>query len=253
MSDQPSMYLKELGLSEYETRAYTCLLGRGISTAQEIASGADVPQSRVYDVLDGLEQKGFVNVQLGRPKKFGPIKPETAVDRFHEFKQRQYDQEMMEIRHLGEQLAESVDIEEQSATRPEVCWTHSDRHHVLDRLSELTRTASSEIRMITTPKYFEQIFTHHVTQLATNVDAGNIRAIVSEDGTLSSSVYERAMETMDIRRVDAIEGQVYLYDEDQVFFAFPTAHGWAGISTVSRPLYQTQAQLFDSLWTRTQQ
>ncbi len=106
MSSQPVMYLKELGLSKYEAHAYACLLRRGISTAQEVSDGADVPQPRVYDALGELEQKGFVDVQPGRPKKFGPIEPETAVEHFCEFKQRQYEDELSRKQQLGEQLAE---------------------------------------------------------------------------------------------------------------------------------------------------
>lgn len=57
MNDEPLMYLKEIGLSKYEACAYMCLLQQGVSTAQEIANGANVPQPRVYDTLDELSGK----------------------------------------------------------------------------------------------------------------------------------------------------------------------------------------------------
>lgn len=246
------MYLKEIGLSEYEAQSYACLLRQGVSTAQEVSDGADVPQPRVYDALDELSQKGFVDVQPGRPKKFGPVEPDTAIDRFKQYKQRQYDERLAEIQRLGEQLAETVDTETRSPGQSDVCWTYSDRHRILEKLSELTRSTTSEIRMITTPISFERILNHHAEELARKADAGtSIQAIVSEDGPISPAVYERAAEIMDIRRVETIEGRIYLYDSTHVLVAFPVsdADGYAAISTTSDTLYRTQSQLFDLLWT----
>lgn len=251
METDPSMYLKELGLSEYEAHAYVCLLRCGISTAQEVSDGADVPQPRVYDALDDLSQKGFVNVQPGRPKKFGPVEPETAIERFCEFKQRQYDEELSRMQLLGERLADAVDDETTSTDRSEICWTYSDRHRILEKLSELTTAASAEIRMITTPISFEHILNHHVEELTRKAESGTtIQAIVSEDRAISSAVYERAAEIMDIRRVETIEGRIYLYDNAHVLVAFaaPNDDGYVGISTTSDTLYRTQSQLFDLLW-----
>lgn len=251
METDPSMYLKELGLSEYEAHAYVCLMQRGISTAQEVSDGADVPQPRVYDALDDLSQKGFVNVQPGRPKKFGPVEPEVAIERFCEFKQRQYDEELSRMQLLGERLADAVGDETTAAERSDICWTYSDRHRILEKLCELTTAATSEIRMITTPLSFEHILNHHVEELARKAESGTtIQAVVSEDRSVSSAVYDRAAEIMEIRRVETIEGRIYLYDNAHVLVAFaaPNDDGYVGISTTSDTLYRTQSQLFDLLW-----
>jgi sugar-specific transcriptional regulator TrmB len=52
--------LRDAGLSPYQADAYVALLGRGRLSAQELASVSEVPGPRIYDVLDGLEAKGFV-------------------------------------------------------------------------------------------------------------------------------------------------------------------------------------------------
>jgi sugar-specific transcriptional regulator TrmB len=251
MGTDPSMYLKELGLSEYKACAYACLLQRGVSTAQEVSNGAGVPQPRVYDALDDLSQKGFVDIQPGRPKKFGPVDPNTAIERFCEFKQRQYDDELARMHQLGEQLAEAIDDERAPTEQSEICWTYADRHRILEKLSELTTAASAEIQMITTPVSFERILNHHVEELTRKAEAGaTIQAVVSEGQTISPAVYDRAEEIMDIRRVETIEGRIYLYDNAHVLIAFAAtnAEGYVGISTTSDTLYRTQSQLFNLLW-----
>lgn len=245
------MYLREIGLSKYEACAYTCLLRRGVSTAQEVSDGADVPQPRVYDALGQLSEKGFVDVQPGRPKKFGPVAPGDAVERFGEFKRRQYDEELAEIDRLGRQFVDSVEDTPEPAGHSEICWTYSNRHHILEKLAELAGSADSEIRMITTPLSFEHILNHHVEALSRRAEAGTaIQAIVSEDGTVPPAVYDRASEIMEIRRVESVEGRIYLYDNAHVLVAFADDNddGYVGISTTSDTLYKTKSQLFELLW-----
>ncbi len=43
--------LRDLGLSEYEARAYRSLLGAGPTTAKELSDASGIPIGRVYDVL----------------------------------------------------------------------------------------------------------------------------------------------------------------------------------------------------------
>lgn len=63
-------------------------------------------------------------------------------------------------------------------------------------------------------------------------------------------VYNRAKEILDIRRVENIEGRIYLYDNAHVLIAFAASDndGYVGISTTSDTLYKTKSQLFELLW-----
>lgn len=251
MPSQSQMYLKEIGLSKYEACAYTCLLQQGVSTAQEVSDGADVPQPRVYDTLDALSNKGFIHIQPGRPKKFGPVNPKDAIKRFREFKQRQYDAELSEISRIGEQFINSAKDTPEPAENSEICWTYSNRHLILEKLSEMAGSASSEIQMITTPLSFEHILNHHVEKLSRQAESGTtIQTVISKDGTVSPAIYSRAKDIMEIRRVEEIKGRIYLYDNSDILVAFAAGNGdgYVGISTRSDALYQTKSQLFELLW-----
>jgi sugar-specific transcriptional regulator TrmB len=52
--------LHNAGLSPYQAEAYVTLLELGNVSAQELAKASDVPGPRIYDVLEGLEAKGYV-------------------------------------------------------------------------------------------------------------------------------------------------------------------------------------------------
>ena len=61
--------LKQLGLTEYESKTLNTLFQLKEEKAPEISRDAQVPKTRVYDVLDGLVKKGLVIEIQGRPKK----------------------------------------------------------------------------------------------------------------------------------------------------------------------------------------
>ena len=71
-----------MGLSKYEARAYAALLLYGPLTASEVASKADIPQPRVYDVLNNLVDKGLVVVKEGQPKRYAPLGVQEALSSY---------------------------------------------------------------------------------------------------------------------------------------------------------------------------
>lgn len=73
--------LKDFGLNSYESKLWTALLSRGVSTAGELSDISNVPRSRAYDVLESLEKKGFIIVKLGKPIKYLAVPPREVVER----------------------------------------------------------------------------------------------------------------------------------------------------------------------------
>lgn len=71
--------LKEIGLTEYEAKAYLTLLQFGTQTGKEVAEKSGIPPTRVFDVLRSLANKGLVSLLQGRPLLFKPIEPEVGI------------------------------------------------------------------------------------------------------------------------------------------------------------------------------
>ncbi len=69
------------GLNIYESKVWLALLSKGIANVGDIAEMSGVPRSRVYDVLESLEKKGFAIAKLGKPVKFIAVKPAVVLDR----------------------------------------------------------------------------------------------------------------------------------------------------------------------------
>ena len=67
-------------LNLYEVNIWLALLSRGISTAGELSSIANVPRSRAYDILESLEKKGFVVMKVGKPIQYIAVSPEEVIE-----------------------------------------------------------------------------------------------------------------------------------------------------------------------------
>ena len=68
-------------LNLYETKVWLALLSKGVASVGEVASISRVPRSRVYDVLESLEKKGFALIRMGKPVKYLGVKPQIILER----------------------------------------------------------------------------------------------------------------------------------------------------------------------------
>lgn len=69
------------GLNIYESKVYVALLTKNVASVSEVAELSGVPRSRVYDVLEGLEKKGFAMSKLDKPVKYIAVKPEAVIEK----------------------------------------------------------------------------------------------------------------------------------------------------------------------------
>lgn len=82
--------LWDLGLSEREAKVYMAMLANRNATATELQKHSGIPQSKIYEVIDGLVRRGFcIERKTGRKKTFEVVNPEIALDSsFKELKNR---------------------------------------------------------------------------------------------------------------------------------------------------------------------
>ena len=106
--------LQRLGLSDYEARAYLTLLADGPLTAMELSRRADIPRSKIYDVLGRLEEKGWINPGEGRPAKYSARHPREALyvwRLMRERETRRYEDEVLEeLERFSSAVQEKEDI-----------------------------------------------------------------------------------------------------------------------------------------------
>ncbi|RCU47743.1 TrmB family transcriptional regulator [Haloplanus salinus] len=142
--------LRDLGLSEYESRTYRALLDRGPATAKELSSSSGVPMGRIYDVLNGLEGSGLVRSQAAsRPKKYVAVEPDTALDRLVETRKRELDQQAERYESVATELVNDLDA---AAPVDGQFWTAAvGPEETVELLLERLSAADEEIHHVAGP------------------------------------------------------------------------------------------------------
>jgi sugar-specific transcriptional regulator TrmB len=76
--------LQRVGLTEYEAKTYLSLLGSHLTTATKAAQKSGVPRTRIYQVLESLERKGWVRIYSGVPLLFKAVEPLSVFEKVKE-------------------------------------------------------------------------------------------------------------------------------------------------------------------------
>ncbi|MFW6018837.1 MAG: TrmB family transcriptional regulator [Halapricum sp.] len=154
MSDADDL-LAHLDLREYETTALRELLTLGRSTAPNLAEATGIPRARIYEVLDELAGRGFVEVIPGRPKEYQAKHPEEILDRAIENERQDFESFRAEVEDVREEFISTfgplferasedvtptedlfhvVDVGEPSETETRQLYHEADREvHVLTK------------------------------------------------------------------------------------------------------------------------
>lgn len=73
-------FLEKLGLTEYEAKTLSTLFLLKEAEAPQISRTAQVPKTRVYDVLEKLISKNLIIEIKGRPKLYRAVEAQKAID-----------------------------------------------------------------------------------------------------------------------------------------------------------------------------
>jgi len=225
--------LRDLGLSEYEARAYRALLNTGPTTAKELSRASDVPMGRIYDVLNSIEQYNLVRSQTAsRPKKYVAVEPATALDRLLDDKKRELEEKVDQYESIVDDLSDELDaadpVEEQF-------WTAAvGPEETVDLLLERLAAADDHIVMVTAdpvPERDVQALSEEVSaQLEDALERGvSVDVLMTRDmvPALSENVGRRyrnslqARDDFDVRTNDAVTGSFNIIDGVEVCIQVP--------------------------------
>ena len=72
--------LRDIGLNDSEAKVYLCLLDLGDSTRNNIVAKSKISGSKIYDVLEKLQNKGLVAIYIkDKIKHFKPTNPKQIL------------------------------------------------------------------------------------------------------------------------------------------------------------------------------
>lgn len=151
ISEKTRLTLKETGLNTYEIEAIFILLKNGQMTAMEISKKTSIPYSKIYEVLNSLNEKGWLKISESRPYKYIPVPPIEAIlaikirldDKFQNWKTAISD----ELQPLYEK--------HQLVEHPEMLILRG-QEAIITKLEEILKKANKEL-MIAAPIFAKNI------------------------------------------------------------------------------------------------
>lgn len=175
LEEESGSLLKQLGLSEYEAFVLVHLFQLGVGTAKDIADLNRVPRTRVYDAVESLHEKGFVDIQYTTPRKFKPASRETVLNKLDLQRENT-------ISELSEALYQLEPVDD----RPEEfgVWTITGAESVKSRLLRYIDDAEDELVYMTVD---DLLTDEHLDHL----EAAEERGVEIHIAGVSESVRER--------------------------------------------------------------
>ncbi|HEY2041840.1 MAG TPA: helix-turn-helix domain-containing protein [Jatrophihabitans sp.] len=143
--------LVALGLTSYEARAYVALIQRESFAAAEVANITRIPRQRVYDVLNGLVQRGLARVWPGQVSRYTAVPPDTAVERLLAVQRGALSALESESHDLANALGATFASGREASAPLEFVEVLREQSLLSERFAELQREASSELLTYSKP------------------------------------------------------------------------------------------------------
>jgi len=231
--------LREFGLTEYEARAYAVLVSIGPSTAGELSKLANVPYSRVYDILSRLEHRGWVEVQAGRPSRYRSKSPSEVVRLVKTEQERK-------LKEIGESVIKELEplySRKAEAKRPDV-WVIRGRRNLLTKIGEMLAHAHVEalISLPNLPQEISSVVSYMPLLEAKNI---KIRMLASKKVKLLKSELPPSLE---IRKRETLFGGGVVVDGSEVLLVLGSGEELLGIWSNEVGLARFAKEYFEYLW-----
>ncbi len=216
-------FLKKLkgsfSLNEYEVKVWTALLSKGIATAGELSDISDVPRSRSYDVLEALEKRGFVIMNVGKPIKYIAVDPSEVISRVKKEIKNKSDSKIKSIEKLN-----NTDVFDEINNLFTTGIEHVDpnlisgsirgRKNIYNQIEELINSAEKSITIATTKAGASRKLDSFGTILKSKSKKGvKVRFMAPEVEDI-----ENISKIADVKNVENLNARFIMVDSKEVLF-----------------------------------
>lgn len=252
-NDKALALLKRIGLNLYEGKVYSALLSSGQSSAGEISEAADVPRSRVYDVLATLEKKGFAIVQMDRPVKYLPVQPKDVLQRIRTQYKKELDEKLEKLAELEEEVLGALEPLKEKAATPEaseISGMIRGRQNIHRQTEQMITNAKRSICKVTTTDGLARISKHHKQHLTEAKRKGVRSRFLAHISPAAAEHAKSLQEVSQVKHLKNMKGQFLIKDgnESLITISPEGAEQDSAIWVKSEYLGSALQQMFDHMW-----
>lgn len=208
-SEKTRRSLQDLGLTEYEMRGYIALLEHGAMTASRISEHANVPYSKIYEVLGSLEKKGWIETEHGRPSKYYPKPPAEAVATTRMKIEDTFNISESQVLKELQPIYEKKDTHE----RPDI-WIVRGEYNILAKIRETIARTHREL-LIASPVLPELVITNLVPILAHLKEQG-VSILIMTSKNVNKEGLKSLADIANVRLRDQMFGGGVISDSEEV-------------------------------------
>jgi len=209
LSERAVSALKELGLTGTEVRAYLALLRGGTMTANDVSRESRIPYSKVYDALESLHGKGWVDEQRSRPVVYTARPPDTAIE---ELKSR-YEVERREKEQFALQELMGVQKNKREQERQDI-WIMRGYGEILSRVKNLVLNCRNELLVALPPQLLP--FTDQVVPLMAALKEKGVRSQILTSPDVPAGSLEQLSRVAEVRSRKTMYGGGIIADSREV-------------------------------------
>jgi HTH-type transcriptional regulator, sugar sensing transcriptional regulator len=209
LSERAESALEDLGLTGSEVKAYLALLRGGTMTASDVSSAARIPYSKVYDALESLHDKGWIDQQKSRPTVYTAKPPDTALTELRA-RQETSRKEREEVA-LEELMRIYVDRGEQE--KPDI-WIMRGTNEILSRVKNQLINCRAELLVALPPQLFP--FTDQMAPLLVALKEKGVKSSILTSTGMPQDAKGQLSKHAEVRTRDKMYGGGLISDSREV-------------------------------------
>ena len=209
LSENARTALEELGLTGSEVKAYVALLKGGTMTASDVSREARIPYSKVYDALESLHGKGWVEEQKSRPMVYTARPPDTALE---ELKSRQETARKEKEQMAMEELM-GIYVSRGEQEKPDI-WIMRGTNEILSRVKNLLLNCRAELLIGLPPQLLP--FTERIEPLLATLKEKGVKIHILTSPDVAEGAAERLSRYTEVRARKTMYGGGLVSDAREV-------------------------------------
>lgn len=209
VSEKTRRALKDFALTDYEVKAYVSLVESGALAASELSQIASIPYSKIYEILGNLERKGWVESAQGRPSRYFPKAPSTALESNRvRFETNMRSSQVDALQEL-QPLYEKKGVQE----KPDI-WIVRGQDNIIDKIKETLGRTRREL-MVAMPVVPESIVSIALPILALMKEKG-VKIFVMLPENANKDLVRRLRTVVEVRTRQQMFGGGIISDDNQI-------------------------------------
>lgn len=156
--EQIATGLKKLNLSTYEATVYGALLAHPAMTAGALCKETGISDTKIYYALDGLAEKGMINIRNSNPKVYKPVPPKEAIANLKQRLKEKLNEELKAADDLVSLLVPIYENAEKPFEELEIGYIINGRSNIANKMKALIGNARKEITFfVSYPELFKEL------------------------------------------------------------------------------------------------